>query len=288
MLQKPPFGGRVKRVRGYFVHDEDLFGVHFDLFDDGSDDLPALVPVGAVQTADHLAGEVLHPTDHQPELLLLGLFIHLCLGFGSQSLQAMLGLLDAWFELVLFQQAILKGVDQPSNATLRLADSGLKLFDTIPSYAFLPARQPAPILLLDALGIRQQRADIFPHRLLQQVGPNLPVVAHSLATEPVGVRTGAAVVGIVALLALAGRQADGLAVVRIPALLADQQALQQMPGAPSALPTAPAVLGQLFLDDAEEVLAHDRRDGNAGPLVWRNIVGRVRFARLFTSAALSA
>ena len=225
-----------------------------------------------MQTFGYALGEVLHPSDHQPQFLLFGFFVNLGPGLGSQSLQALLGLLDTRLELAFLEQAILIGIDQPGDATFGLPDPCLELLEAIPSYAFLAGRQPAPVLLLDALRIRQQRADVFPNRLLQQVGPNLPVPAHPLATKPVRIRPGAAVIGIAALLALAGRQADRLAVVGIPALLAHQQALQQMPSAPFALPTAPTVLGQLLLDGAKEILANDRRHGNVDPLITGNIV----------------
>src|SRR5262249_24749192 len=141
------------------------------------------------------------------------------------------------------------------------------------------------VLRLDPSRIPQQRADISPHGLLQQVRSYVLVLADPLAPEAVGVRAGAAVVGVRTLLPLRGPLAPVLAVVGVAAILADQQSLEQVAGPPPPLPLPAPVLLQLLGDGGEQRFADQGRDRDRGGAL-RRVVDGVRAPRLLRPPAL--
>src|SRR5438445_311855 len=143
------------------------------------------------------------------------------------------------------QTSSLVGVDQTRHAS---ADAGNQPGELLCRSSRLTssAMQPLFELVTHALGVRQQRTDILPHRSVQKVGAALLVAADPLAAEAIGITAHAAIIGIIAPPALATGTAQGLAVVGIAAVPADQQALKQVATATSAFAPTPTILLQLF------------------------------------------
>src|SRR5262245_61506572 len=116
------------------------------------------------------------------------------------------------------------------------------------------------MLATHPLRVGQQGAGVLPHRLVHQVRAALPVVAHALTAEAIGIGPDAAVVRVVTRLALPRRPAERLAVVGVAARPTDQQALQQIAGAAPTRAAAPPVLLELFGYRREQFRRNQGRD----------------------------
>ena len=81
----------------------------------------------------------------------------------------------------------------------------------------------------DPARIAQQPLHLAPDGRLEEIGPDLRVVAHPLPTEAVAVGARAAVVRVAARLAGRRVHAAGPPVAPVPAAPADHEALQQVP-----------------------------------------------------------
>jgi hypothetical protein len=102
----------------------------------------------------------------------------------------------------------------------------------------------------------------------------LPVGAHPLAAEAIRIGTETAVVGIVARMSFARTGAEGFAIIRIAALLAADQALQQIPCSASALASMLAIFGQLLGDGSEEGFLHQGGHRDTNPFLGIDIACR--------------
>src|SRR5262249_7888273 len=109
------------------------------------------------------------------------------------------------------------------------------------------------------LGFGQELTHVFPDGRVQDVGADLLIPAQALATETIGVRAGAAVVGV-GDLPLGRGPAHRLAVAAVAAPLADDQALEEITAAKRRFATALPVLLELTWTRPEEFLAHQPGD----------------------------
>jgi hypothetical protein len=131
-------------------------------------------------------------------------------------------LTDSRLELLLVHQAVAVGVDQPRDTTFHLLNQALRLGTPLgPLVGCLIVEAPL-VLRLQPAWLLQQRTNVVPDRLLQQVRPHLLILAETLATEPIRVRPRAAVVGVVARRPLGRSATYRLSIVGIAALGADQ------------------------------------------------------------------
>src|SRR5689334_4010976 len=118
--------------------------------------------------------------------------------------------------------------------------------------------KPSLVLLPDALRLGQETTHVFPDGGVQHVGPDLLVPTEALAAEAVGVRAGAAVVGVRDP-APGRRPGRPLPVASVAAPPAHDQPLEQVTASARPVATAPSVLLELGLDHPEELLAHQGR-----------------------------
>jgi len=115
------------------------------------------------------------------------------------------------------------------------------------------------VLGFDPLGLREQRTNILPDGLLQEVGAYLLVPAQPLPSEAIRIRAGATVVRIPHL-PLGRDTARGFPIAAIAASLADNQPLEQETVAVRLGAPSKSVLLELCLDRLEDLLADQSRD----------------------------
>jgi hypothetical protein len=139
---------------------------------------------------------------------------------------------------------------------------------------FLGCIAPAFVLLLQTLLILQEVTDFLPDVLFQPIGSHLTVITNSLSTKAISVGTNTAIVGIVAFFAFGSLRANGLPVVSLTALGANQQSLEQIPRPALALAGALAVLLQLMLNSFEHIFVDQGRHWDQDPFCGRSVIGR--------------
>ena len=96
-----------------------------------------------------------------------------------------------------------------------------------------------------------------------------------------GIGTQAAIVGVIPRVSFARTGAERFAVISIAALLAADQALQQIPCSALALPGMLAIFRQLLGHCHKEGFLHQGRHRNANPLLridipWQGLVSGLR------------
>ena len=97
-------------------------------------------------------------------------------------------------------------------------------------------------------------------------------MTNALSSEAIGVTANTTVVGIGPSLAFSGTEAYRFTIVGIPTGFADQQTLEQLAGASSALTITFAILFQLFLHHIKQGGRYDSRDRDMNPLITADIV----------------
>lgn len=218
-MPTPPFWALAGRW-AHFVHHPDLVFTHFDALDQGAYQFAAQRPVGAVEALLHAAGKLVQLPDHEPQCFFLSGVIGGLLGRGFELRQTPSGRLDPRLELVFLEHPILVGIDQTSDPTLAALDQRGQLFAHARIIPVLVV-QPPLVLMLDPIRIGQQIPHIVPHRALQPIGPDLPIAAHALTTEAIGIAADATIIGIIAAPPPARFEAHRLAVERVATALAD-------------------------------------------------------------------
>jgi hypothetical protein len=179
----------------------------------------------------------------------------LCVFLGERSesllhlLQFFLAAFYSGLELLFVDESFGVAVDQTREPLFQFG--GLRFQHRT---VLLPLRLlPAALMLLCYAGrVLQQGTDLLPHRLFQQIGTHLPVGAHPLTAKAIGIAPDAAIIGIVAGMSFPGARADGFAVISITALLAADQALQQIACAALALTSMLAIFRQLLSNGSKE------------------------------------
>jgi len=244
------------------------------------------VPIDLGELSAHLAGKILEPSDQErqcgPQRLLIEESPALLLQTGQTPAQAS----QARLELGLVDETFGIAVNQPADPAVQLGDLAIEQGRIGPrGIALAELDEPSLVLGGQTAGIAEQVLDLPPDRRVKPVGAHLRVGAQALPAEPISIRPAAPVVGVITPPALAGSQADRLAVVGVAALLADDQTLQQETLAARALPAAPAVLLQLRLHGLEHFAIDHRRNRYRDPFIRGNIVDPHRAARLLGTAA---
>src|SRR3954452_16760881 len=278
-------GSRVGGGRSDPEDDVDAVAVDLDALDQGPDQVALERPVDLGHPSPHPLREVLEPADDQRQGRPQGGLVPQGRGplFPARDPLPEAG--DARLELGLVDQAFGVAVDEPRRGAAQLRDLGLDLAELRTAAPAPPRLLKAPLVLgRDRGRPPQQPLALAPDRLVEPVGAHLRVRAHPLAAEAVGVAAAAAVVGVGAPLALRGRRADRLAVVGVPALPADEQALQQVVLATGALPVAPPVLLELLPGGLEQPALDQRRNRHAEPFGRRHVVDPVGAAGLLAAA----
>ena len=164
--------------------------------------------------------------------------------------------------------------------------------------------QAAPIFLREPLRVRQQGTHFLPDRQVHQIGPYLRILTDPFAAKAVRVCAQAAVIGVRARLAFPRTRAEAFPIEGIATVVALEQALQQIQGAPARLAGMALILLQLFLDRCEYLGLYERRDrdgiqssggtslvdtarrGCTGQLRWARSRGRSGSCRVLPNAAV--
>jgi hypothetical protein len=168
---------------------------------------------------------------------------------GLEIRQALSQTTDPWFEFLFFDEAFGVAIDQTSDTATHFNNPNLKGSEVLTFLA--GSLQATLIFLFEALGLFQQRTDLMPDQLVQDIGPYLYIITDSLSAKTIGIGADTAVVGIVAHLALGRFSADRFAIVGILAVGTDEQALEEVTGAALALPRPFSVFFQLQLNGVE-------------------------------------
>ncbi len=180
--------------------------------------------------------------------MLIGLLVSL--GFSFQPSCPAPQRSQARLEFRLLNQALRVAVDQPLERAVGLSQL------TVEGIEFEPMRRglhgvQAPLILCDNLcRIVEQPADFGPHRLVEQLRGDQPGIAPERTVEAAPVRAATAIVAPMPAMVMAGEP--------IAALLADQQAAQQILDARKPLAIALAAGLQLLGDTREEVFVDNR------------------------------
>src|SRR4051794_22983014 len=265
--------------------DIDAVVVDLDALDQGPDQIALERPVDLGHPSPHALREVLEPADDQRQCPPQGGLIPQGRGPLLPAFDPLPEAGDARLELGLVDQAVGVAVDEPRRGAAQLRDLSFDHVELRTVAAALPRLIKASFVLgRDPGRVPQQPLDLVPDRRVEPVRAHLRVRAHALAAEAVGVAAAAAVVGIGARLALRGPQADRLAVIGVPALPADEQALQEVALATGALPVAPPVLLELLAGGLEQPAVDQRRNRHAEPFGRRHVVDPVGAARLLAAA----
>jgi hypothetical protein len=243
ILQKPLVGGFSKRGWIYPVNDPNIILAYLHLLDQRPYDLTTVRPVSSPQVVAYPLGKLFDTADHQLQFFPLGFFVGLGLGLGLQFGQAALGLTYPRLKFALVYQAIFVRIDDSTDAAFDFVDQGPQLFYAVPPYTFFPGCQSPSVFAFDTLRFCQQRADVLPDRLFQQIRTDLLVVTDPLAAKTVSVRAHATVVCIITSFAFAGAKTDRLAVIGVSTALTNHEALQQVSCTPAALAVTLFVLG---------------------------------------------
>src|SRR4051812_18076838 len=176
---------------------------------------------------------------------------------------------DPRLEFRLLEQPVAVSIDQSRNQLFYIIDQFLDLLH-LPARTRLLPLQPPLVLRADPLRLGQETAHIVPHGGVKHIGADLLVPAQPLAAEAVGVRSGAAIVGVGDLASALGRgPARRLTVAAVTAPLADDQALEQVTGPTESVATPLPVLLELGPSRLEEFRAHQPRDINRDLILFR-------------------
>ena len=205
-----------------------------------------------------------------------------------QLRQPLPGRRDSRLELIFIHQSLAIRVDQPRDAATHFIDLGVQLLVCLSLRVIALAVESSVQFAFHACRVGQQRADVVPHRLVEQVLAHLLVCADSMTPEAVCVCSHATIVAVVPAFALAAGAADLLAVVGVSTALAHHDSLQQVAGAALSGAAAPLILFQLQSDRIKERFVNDRRHGNADPLLSRQIVAALSVAGLLVPVASAA
>src|SRR5262249_58293562 len=122
ILRTAPLGAAVKRVGVHLVDHTDRVLTHFDVFDQGTKDRTARVPVRFPQAVAHTPRERLQLLHRGREVRFLRLAFRRRRRFVFQTCQPLTGLPDTRLELLFLQQALSIGVDEPADAPTHLLD----------------------------------------------------------------------------------------------------------------------------------------------------------------------
>src|SRR5215831_3871248 len=268
-------------------HDIDLVTRDFHPLDQRSDEVALARPIGGLQTVVEFGGKVLQPANNQLQFALQGGLLRQRLALLLQPGEALAQAGNPGLKLGLIDEALRVTVDQPGHALASLADL---VFDGGKRCVF-GARlglQAPPVFLRQSLRVGQQRTDFLPHRQVQQIGPYLRILTNPLTAKAIRVCAQAAIIGVGAWLAFPSTRAEALPVEGIATVLALEQALQEIPGAPARLPGMALVLPQLVLDGREHRGLHERRDRDRDPVLRGNITDGDGPARLHGPMALGS
>jgi hypothetical protein len=283
-------GGRCRSERtGAHAEDHvDALRGQLDALHDRPDDLAAQLPVSVSEAVPHLGGELVEAPDEEHKVLArrggVGVLLRVRLEHGDALAQPP----EPGLELRLQDQALRVAVDEPGEPLAQLGQLGRRGPPVrLRLRARRPQRVPAPrVLPLHPRGVLQQSPDLGPDRRVQCLQPHRRIGAHSLATEAVGVRTGAAVVAAGAFLPGTGPVDRAHAREGVAATAADEQALEQIAGTGDALAGSVLVLPELLLHGVEERGVDERRDGQREPLLGRDRLHGDGASRLRALAAL--
>ena len=140
--------------------------IHFDSLHQATDDLPPCLKIRLLQPIVHFGGKGFQAAHHETQLLL-----HLSLGFevfhlGFQVLHPGAHAGHAWFKFLLVDQTLGITIDEPRHPAAQLAYLG---FQALVGLGLRLGVQALSIGLLQAFGLRQQLADLVPHRSVRLI-----------------------------------------------------------------------------------------------------------------------
>jgi hypothetical protein len=263
-----------------------LVAVDLDPPDQEADQPALLLPVELIEILPDPCGERLEPPDDQRQLRAQPRPLDEPAPLLLQARQAPPQPGDTRLELGPLDQALSVAVDQPADPAAQPLQLGLDGRQVSRLEVTILASVKAPLVLRrDPPRIAQQPLHLAPDGRLEEIGPNLRVVAHPLPAEAVAVGARAAVVRVAARLAGRPVPAAGPPVAPVPAAPADHEALQQVPLAARALTAAAPVLRELLLNGREQDGIDDGGHRDADPLGRVDGVAGGAVPRLAAAAA---
>src|SRR5215475_4774453 len=286
-LQTFFFGSVITRIWVDPKHNIDVALSHFHPLDQCPDEVALARPVGRLQAILEFGREVLETANNQLQFPLHSGLISERLALLLQPSEALAQTGHPGFKLPLVDEALGITVDQPGHALAQLADLAFNRGQRGTFRARLRL-QTASIFLREPLRVREQRPDFLPHCQVQQIRAYLRILTEPLAPKTVGVRAQAAGRGVRARFALASPRTEAFAIEGIATVLALQQALQQIQGAPVRLPGMALVLLPLLLHRGEHRGLHERWDRDRHPILWWDIIRGHGTTRLHGPVALGA
>ncbi len=179
--------------------------------------------------------------------LLFGGLLFSDFGFKSGCAPAQVS--DPRLELGLFDQALGIAVDQAVDRAASFSELAGESIAFELTGMSLDRVETSLIFLYDERGVFQQPTDLGPDRLIERLNRDQSSIASDLAVEPAAIGTATAVVAPLPSVVMTREP--------VPALLADEQAAQQVLDASQPLPIAVSVLLQPFCGTREEVFADD-------------------------------
>src|SRR5215467_8776487 len=277
----------ITRIRVDPKHDVDLVVRYFHPLDQRPDEVALARPVRGLQPVVEFGSKILQAANNQLQLPVQSGFLRQRLALRLQPGQALAQAGNPRLKLGLVNEALRITVDQPGHALASRADL---VFDGGQRRAVGARRglQATPVFFREPLRVGQQGTDFLPHRQVQQVRPHLGILTEPLTAKAVRIRAQTAVIGVRTRLAFAGTGAQAFAIEGIATVLALEQALQQIQGAPARLAGMALVLSQLVLDGRAYFGLHQRWDRDRDPVLWGDIMNGDGTARLHGPVALGA
>jgi hypothetical protein len=276
---------RLRRVRVDPKDNIDLISTHFHSPHQGPDEVALARPVCLSSSVMNLGGKIFETSDNALQFRVEGGFIHQLLPLRVQVRYALPEADDARLKCVLVQEAIRITVNAPGYPLTQLPqlllDAGQGRVLRVSVWL-----EPTPVFRGQPFGMGQEGADFLPDRQVEQIRAYLGILTEALATKAIRSGAQAPIRGVRPGVAFAGAGTEPFAIVRLAALLALHQALEERERTPLGLPGMALMLPQLFLDRRKHLGLHQRGDRDGHPCLLGDIDRRDRSSWLERAPAL--
>ncbi len=276
---------RLLRVRVDPKDNMDLISTHFHSPHQGPDEVALARPVCLSSSVMNLGGKIFETSDNELQFRVEGGFIHQWLPLRVQVRYALPEADDARLTFVLVQEAIRITVNEPGYPLTQLPqlllDEGQGRVLRVSVWL-----EPTPVFLGQPFGMGQEGADFLPDRQVEQIRAYLGILTEALATKAIRIGAQAPIRGVRPGVAFAGAGTEPFARVRLAALLALHQALEERERTPLGLPGMALILPPLFLDRRTHLGLHQRGDRDGHPVLLGDLDRRDRSSWLERAPAL--
>jgi len=166
-----------------------------------------------------LRRKILQASNNQLQLGLQSCFVLKLLGLDFEGREALPESGNTGFKFRLVNEPLGVTVDQPGKALPQLANLGVERRLLLP-LGSARGLHAATIFLGEALRMGQQGTDFLPDRQVQEIGADLRIITHALASKAVGSRAETAIIGIGPRMPLGRLATDRLPVQGITTVVA--------------------------------------------------------------------